>query len=293
MLLPVPLQLAPLNHRSPTPSPELSVAHDRNGRLVAFACSALVLALAACGGSSNTVTGPQTPTPAQLASFFDSIYAATIAAGTSADSALALNVVYLLESTPAYGGSRSTFVVTTATENQTWYGFTYEYINVDGDSGFETIAYSDNSLTNVLATGVNYSNSDADTSTFADLYQDQFATRTDDSAATYTASVTSGGTSCGLQSGLAAETLLAEYANGYACTDGTYQVSAAAAYAGGAGLGALETWSISGVSFAGPIFTEDGASRVTVPSRIAAILERLRVRQHPGATLPRAAHGLP
>jgi len=260
-----------------------TVTHDRIGRLVALAAATLVLALAACGGSSNSV-GPRMPTPAQLAAYFDSIYSANIAAGTPDGSHYAYDVADFLEATPAYGGQRATFMVTTAAGSQMWYGFTYEYKNVGGDSGLETIAYSDNSLTSIVAIGVNYRNDNADTNLYADFYQNRFSTRIHDSTVSYASAVVSVGAACSLETGLAADSVLAEYNAGYTCTNGTFLITASTVFPADAGLGALQSWSISAVTFDGPIYPELGAGRVPgAPSRIAAALARLHARLHPDA----------
>jgi len=253
-------------------------------RLIAVASTALVVGLAACG-SSNSPTGPTAPTPAQLASFFDSIYSADLAAGTAADSEAAVLVAELLELTPALGGHRTTISVTTGSGTQSWYGFEYG-VNDGPDSEFVTIAYSDNNLTNVLLAEEAVDSSTSHTE--AAIYTDNFQTGVGDSVATVSGAVTSVGSSCSLQSGLAADALITNYTEDVTCQLASYNVSASVVFAASSNLGALQSISFSNVGFNGVMFTDISGQHATPgPTRVAGAIRRLMALQARGAMLHR------
>jgi len=255
-------------------------------RIAALGCTALIVGLAACGGSGTTGPSGGNPTAAQSAAHFDSIYAAYLAAGTAADSARAAIVAIFVEITPAYGGTQQNFTVTTAGGTATWYGFTYQIVESNGDSAYFTVAYDGLSLNNLIVfeqddpTGGPRELSAALVRLASDSVYD-------DSVATGSATTASLGASCGQQSGLAADSLLAAYiGSGTTCRSGTFLVSASAGFYGAANLGPLTSWVIDDVPFSGVRFDITGEKEqrpvIGPPTRLAATLEQLR-----------AAHVLP
>jgi len=250
-------------------------------RIVVLASTALMVGLAACGSSGNGTTGPggSTPTAAQSAAHFDSLYKSYLAGGTAADSDKADLVATFVEITPAYGGTQQKFTVSTAGGSQTWYGFTFEAAESDGDSGYYAVAYDGLSLNNLIVFELYYPTGE-DPEISAALVRLGPDSVYEDSVATGAASTTSLGASCGLQSGLAADSVLAAYiGSGTTCQAGTFLVSASAGFAGSLNLGALSSWVINNVSFNGVRFYITGSkeSRPTIgpPTKLAAALNRL------------------
>lgn len=251
-------------------------------RLARLACSALLVGVAACGGSSSP-TGPTTPTPAQLAAYFDSIYSARLAKGTTADSTIAGRVRDLLEFPPAFGAVRSTLTLSTTGGAQTWYGFTYGSLGADTE--FVTVAYSDTSLSNVLLIYDEYDNSGQ--TIYTPIYT-RFLTDPSDSntigAYTGTTSATAGsfGPACTMVPGLAAASTFQSF-DLSTCLSATFTVTLNATYVA-ATLGPLATISFSNAGFTGPLSgaTDAGQHVSAGPTRESAWLARVR------ALVPRA-----
>jgi len=243
-------------------------------RSIPLASAGLLALLAACGGNS---TAPTPPPPILTAQFLDSVYGHFVGLGTHADSATATLVATLIELGPAYGGQEASFLVTTASGTQTWYGYTYELADTAGDSAFYTAAFSDSLLTNVMLIAQEFG---ADSSApAAELLQDTFATTFEDSAITAYALQSAVGESCSLQSGLQAASVLTAFTGSALCNYATLGVGARIAFPAADNLGALQTWAIAEPGFVGPRLVLDGPAptRVSVPpSRFAAALARLR-----------------
>lgn len=244
------------------------------GRIVALAGTAVLVTLAACGSSN---TGPKStgPTAAQSAHYFDSVYSSYLAGGSSEDSTAARLIADYLEFPPAYGATRSTFTVTTASGSQTWYGFTYSAVFSSSDSAYVTIAYDGTDLTHVLIFDQTY---ESGTSGFdASLLDFSTFSEYDDSTATGSGSETSVGASCTELTGLAADTVMADFLGDGTCQAATFTISASIQWSPGSGLGALESLSFSGVNFGGARFVATSGQYVTRgPSKLAAAIQRLR-----------------
>ncbi|HWZ60351.1 MAG TPA: hypothetical protein VNW46_15335 [Gemmatimonadaceae bacterium] len=241
-------------------------------RYAVVATAALTLVLSACG-SSNT-TGPKTPTPQALATHFDSLYSAYLAAGTSNDTLIARYVAFFFETPPAYGAGLASFTVTTASGTQTWKGFTFEgaATSPTSDSTFITVAFSDLNLTQFVVVEGQY-NSSGLVSGSALAATGSFATGSgNDSTFTSSASVLSTGATCSQQTGLAAGTTITQFVGYPSCQLGSFQISFHVTFFASAGLGALSSIAISpttfnGVRFYGP----NSPSHVApIPSKLAA-----------------------
>jgi hypothetical protein len=220
---------------------------------VILGSTALVLCLTACG--SDGAVAPKGPTPAASAEFFDSIYAAYLSKGTPTDSGAAYIVASVLEFAPAYGARRSTVQVTTAAGVQNWPAFTFAAAyDAFNDSGFTTIAYSDDGLTNVLL--IAQEEVGGTWSGYAELYQDSLRTFSYTSTVSGVARLLSVGGACGPQAGLRAEAIVITRSESLSCRSATYNISATVEFQPAAGLGALQTVSISNASFDGPFFME-------------------------------------
>jgi len=251
----------------------------RQTRIAALASTALVVGLAACGSSNSTGPKSTGPTAAQSAHFFDSVYSSYLAGGSSEDSTAARLVADYLEFPPAYGATQSTFTVTTAGGSQTWYGFTYGIVPDGGDSVYATIAYDGTDLEHVLIFEQSYPSGTGeyeaallDFSTFSEY---------DDSTASGSASETSVGSACSELTGLAADTVMADFLGDGTCQAASYTVSASVQWSAASDLGALETLSFSGVKFNGARFAAgSGQGVVRGPSKLAALIERLRAGGH-------------
>jgi hypothetical protein len=109
---------------------------------IALAASG-VLILVDCGSS----TAPTPLTPAQLARHIDSL-------AVKAEYGSRYPMLSIAELGPALGVSPTSIVVTTGSGTHTWHGFMYRSVPPKGvsptDSVYAIVAYSDNSLTNIL-----------------------------------------------------------------------------------------------------------------------------------------------
>jgi hypothetical protein len=240
-------------------------------RYAVVATAALTLVLAAC--SSSNTTGPKTPTPQALATHFDSLYSAYLAAGTSNDTGIGRYIAEFFEVPPAYGASLSPFTVTTASGTQTWQGFTYEYASTgaSGDSTFLTVAFSDLNLSHFVVVETNYNSSGyTGGNAFAIV---NWTHGGPDSTFSGSASLLSTGATCSLQTGLAAGIFITNGVGAStACELAKFQVSFQATFAAGDSLGTLSSMSISndtfnGVRLSNPIAVSHVAP---IPSKLAA-----------------------
>jgi len=249
-------------------------------RIVALASTAVLVGLAACSSTSAPgVSGSTGPTAAQSAAHFDSLYQQYLADGTAADSDRAIFVVEELELPPAFGATQKTFTVSTANGSQTWYGFTFLAALSTGDSSYFTVTYDGLSLNNILILEQYYPAGSA-VEPSAALVRLAADSVYNDSVTTLSVSTTSLGASCSLESGLAADTYLADYVgSGTTCQFADFSVSASVAFPQADNLGALATWSISSVPFSGARFyvTESKEQRPVIhpPMKLAATLGRL------------------
>ncbi len=253
----------------------------RMTRIVALASTAVLVGLAACSSTSAPgVSGSTGPTAAQSAAHFDSLYQQYLGGGTADDSDLADFVAEELELPPAFGATQKSFTVSTANGSQTWYGFTYLVALSTGDSSFFTITYDGLSLNNILIVEQYYPDGSAAEPSAA-LFRLAADSEYEDSVVTASATTTSLGASCSLESGLAADAYLADYVgSGTTCQFADFSVSASVTFFQDANLGALATWSISSVPFSGARFGVTGsrAQRPVIhpPMKLAATLGRLQ-----------------
>jgi hypothetical protein len=156
--------------------------------------SLLVIAGSGCS------TGPTPLTPAQIARHIDSLLVAT-------KSQARWRVLDAAEYGPAYGVSPATVVVTTRSGPHHWHGFMWRSALPAGfvtDSVYAIVAYSDNSLTDVLLVEEAFQSNSPPT-TFASLVTNDTVSVTD-AAATLTQTLTSTGGDCVLASGLSTYT---------------------------------------------------------------------------------------
>jgi hypothetical protein len=230
-----------------------------------------MVVLAACSSS----TAPAPITPAQLASDFDGLYSAHIAAGTPADSEAAALIAELFETAAAYGGNEATFTAVTASGSQTWHGVEIGAGESDGDTVFYTAVYPNRNLQQAMAAlletedGVPVDSEAVATNT-------QWTTVVEDSVVTgATSTAASFGATCSLQTGLAAEAVIASFTGDASCTLAKYQTSFSAVFPAAAGLGALESVSVSSATFNGPFFVSTGSRVVGIPSKGSAMMARL------------------
>jgi hypothetical protein len=218
---------------------------------------ALLIGIAAC--DSSTTAPP--PTPAASAAFFDSIYTASQAKGTYRDSIYADFIAEEFELPPAYGAQQATFEVTTTGGNQRWRGFAYGASNGTWDTSFTIAAFSDAKLTNIILIGISTGPGGG-----AALYTGNFTAGFPDSTiAGSWASSMSVGAPCALQAGLRAAPLLSPLSTGTTCHNATFTLSSKATFLPVAGVGALQVWSISGVTFNGPTFVSPPPSSPARP----------------------------
>jgi hypothetical protein len=248
--------------------------HHRRTAIL-LATTALTLGAAACGSSN---TGPKTPSAHSLAIHFDSIYSSLLAQGTSADSLIAEYVAIYGETGPAYGAPLASFAVTTTSGTSAWNGFTYEAANTGagGDSIFYTVIFNNLNLAQVVIARMNYSTSGTFASGSA-LAVLGLTTGGGDSTFTGSASVLSTGSSCSLQTGLQADSLLTVWTSGYACQSARFQISFQITFPTSANVGALSTVSITNAPFSGDRFyaAATGNRPAPIPSRAAALTMRL------------------
>jgi hypothetical protein len=196
------------------------------------------LVLSACDSS----TSPAPLTPAQLARHIDSM----AVAATSSSGRYPLLVI--AEYGPAYSVSPRSVAVTTRSGTNTWHGFVYRFRApagvVPADSSYAIVAYSDNSLTDILwAQAIFESNTQIGTSVLLVTNDTVFVTS---ATATATLSLASTGGDCVLVSGLTIYTsqpqqgrcLLATFNGSFAGTFSTSNVE-------------FQTMSIRPQSFAG------------------------------------------
>jgi hypothetical protein len=251
--------------------------HPRSRRPTILATAALALTFAACSSS----TSPKSPSPQSLATHYDSIYSALVAAGTSADSEVATLVAIATVLPPAYGSPQSTFTVTTASGTATWKGYTLETAAANADSSFLTVAFSDNNLSQVIFAESDYDAAGPVAGGAVALVGLSLSTGGDDSTFTGSATVASVGHACpALQSGLASAPVLASLTDQVtACAHATFNVSFSATFFASENLGALSSISISNATFDGVQLSGAliGPSHVAPgPSRLAALMLRLR-----------------
>jgi hypothetical protein len=256
--------------------------HSKSRYAIAVATTALAATLAACGSGS---TSPNGPSPQSLAEHFDSIYSSLLAQGTAQDTLVALFVAAYVEVGPAYGAHEASFTATTANGTAGWNGFSFEeaVTAADGDSLFYTVAYDNLSLSNFLVTRVLYSNNGTNQGGQA-LGVLNLSTYNVDSTFSGSSTINSTGNACTLQTGLAADTIMTavlteQLGAGYACQFASFTNNIDVVFPVNAGLGPLETVSITGATFNGVRFsgTGSGASHIVsaIPSRRAAVLQRL------------------
>jgi hypothetical protein len=245
----------------------------RRRQYAVVASVAVTLVLAACSSS----TSPNQITPAQLAEHFDSIYAADLAAGTSADSNAARNVVDWFEPGPAYGGGEGSFTVTTASGTQSWKGVGYVYIGTT-DTEYVSGLYPNRDLQTAIISLIEVSG--GVTSGVAAISVDGLVSGPNDSTITGIAgSLLQTGASCSLQSGLVAGSVLSDYVgSGVGCTSAKYEISFSAVFPAGAGLGALESVSVTNATINGPLFASTASRVVAIPSKGAALALRLKTQ---------------
>jgi hypothetical protein len=245
----------------------------RSRQYAVVASVALTMVLAACSSS----TSPKQITPAQLAEHFDSIYSADLAAGTGLDSNAARNVAELVEVAAAYGGGEASVTVTTASGTQSWKGVGFIFLGTS-DTEYVSALYPNRDLQQVVISLVDMSGGVADG--FAAASVDGLASGPNDSTITgETASLLSTGATCSQQSGLAAASVLTGFVGtSVACTLAKFQVSFSAVFPAAAGLGALESVSVTNATIIGPMFASTGSHVVAIPSKGAALALRLRAQ---------------
>jgi hypothetical protein len=234
--------------------------------------AALTLVLAACSDS----TAPKPLTSQQLAQDIDQVFAAHLAAGTSRDSLVAGDIAEFIELGPAFGGTESSVTVTTGSGAQKWHGVGFALDGNPGDTTFVGAFYPDRSLTTVLILILGTSNGTL-TESQAAISTTGLTSGADTTLSSGAATVASKGGTCSLQSGLAADPFLSDFAPSATCTPAKIQMSFAVTFRSTANLGALTSVSVSGVTINGPIFSAAGPSRVVgIPSKSAAMVAQLR-----------------
>ena len=237
----------------------------------------LSVVLAACSSS----TSPNSSSPHSLATHYDSIYSALVAAGTSEDSDIAALVAIAIIIPPAYGSPQSLFTVTTGSGTATWKGYTLETAAANSDSSFLTAAFSDNNLSQVIFAESDYDASGPVAGGAVALLD--LSTGGNDSTFTGSAVVASIDKTCpALQSGLASAPFLASLTDQVtACAQATFNVSFNATFFASDNLGPLSTISVSNATFGGVQLSGSliGPTHVAPgPSRLAALMLRLHDR---------------
>jgi hypothetical protein len=124
-------------------------------RLLALAAATFV---AACGDATSPASRP--PSAESVARHFDSLYAATIAGGSSSSGLQSrASVLTYLELAPAYGATPSAITTSTITATgdstvHAWSGFEIELVTPNVDSSWYFVAYSDADVTNAVVIAV-------------------------------------------------------------------------------------------------------------------------------------------
>jgi hypothetical protein len=242
----------------------------RSRQHAVVASVALTLAVAACSSS----TAPKPLTSQQVAQDIDQVYAAALAAGTSADSSAAQAIAVYFETGPAFGGTESSVTVTTASGAQTWRGVGFAIDEGSGDSIFVGAFYPNRNLQTAIVAIVatqqgTFSGQEALVST------DGMVNGDTEGLTGGAGTVLSASGTCALQSGLAADPLLTTFAGGAGCTSSKFQMSFAVTFPDS--LGALSTVSVTDATINGPLLGAAGPSRVVgIPSKGAALAARLR-----------------
>ena len=232
----------------------------------------LSVVLAAC---SSSTTSPKGPSPQALATHFDSIYSALLAAGTEQDSTTADIIGVATVAPPAYGSPQASFTVNTGAGIATWKGYTIEFAetSANGDSEFATVAFSDNNLSQLIFVTADYDQNGYKGGDALALLN--LTTRGDVITLRNSASLASTGSECpALQPGLASAAVIDTLVGTADCEHATFAISINASFTN---IGALTLVSMSNATFDGVRFSEGAASRVApIPSRIAALGLRLR-----------------
>jgi hypothetical protein len=234
-------------------------------RVVLTAC-VLSVTLAACDSS----TAPN-PTPVASAEFFDSIYAADLAAGTRADSADAMQIALLLEIPAAYGGQQTTFEVTTAAGLQIWHGFAWEFV-FGGDSAIYLTAYDDHATAHIISFQ-DFLAVQQEFSGYLIAFSNVGPTEINAVTATARASATPGTVQCSLQSGLQAggwisQVLTAFVGGSFTCTTAAFTINSTLGFSPTSNLGALQSWSSGTTTFTGPRLLVVDPSPAVLPRRL-------------------------
>jgi hypothetical protein len=244
-------------------------------RLSLVGAAAATVAVAACSSSS---TAPSPITPAQLAEHFDSLY---VAAVNDSNSAGEFIIPDFVEFGPAVGGNEVSATVTTASGAQTWHGVGFAGVITDdtvADTIFVVALYPNRDLQQVVFADFENSGGNIFGAT-ANGFDTVWTNGTLNSAS---GSIVSTGATCSLQTGLAADPIMQEFAGeAFSCVSAKFNVSLSATFPGGDNLGALASVSISNVTFNGAELTLSGASHVVaIPSRAAAALMQLKSVLH-------------